>query len=129
MSNIIGVGTDIIKNSRIKDSIKNKRFIEKIFSKKEIYQAKNKANKANFFAKRFCGKEAFVKALGTGIRYGINFKDISIVNTKKGKPKILLNDNIIKIIKKNKKIKKFRVDISLSDEKKYSLAFVVLHKV
>ena len=129
MNNIIGIGTDIIKNQRIKISIKNKKFVNKIFSKKEINQAKYIVNKANFYAKRFCGKEAFVKALGTGVRYGINFKDISIVNTKKGKPIILLNDNIKRIIKKKKKIKRFKFDISLSDEKKYSLAFVVLHKI
>ena len=76
----IGIGVDIIDNSRIKKSITNKRFLSKIFSNSEIKKSKNNINKTSYFSKRFAAKEAFSKALGTGFRKGLNFQDISINN-------------------------------------------------
>ena len=81
----LGVGVDIIENSRIKKSIKNKKFLSRIFSKKEINDSKKTINKCSYFSKRFAAKEAFSKALGTGFRKGLNFNDISIVNDRYGK--------------------------------------------
>ena len=75
---ILGNGVDIVDNIRIKKSIRNNNFIKRIYSNDEIRESKNVKNKANFFAKRFAAKEAFVKSLGTGFRNGINFKDISV---------------------------------------------------
>ena len=124
----LGVGVDIIENSRIKKSIKNKKFLSRIFSKKEIANSKNITNKSNYFSKRFAAKEAFSKALGTGFRNGINFKDISVVKDHYGKPSIKLNTKIKNIIKKRFKTIKVNVFLSLSDEKKHSIAFVVLEK-
>ena len=98
--NIIGNGVDIIDNSRIKRSIKKKGFLKRIYSNKELIEAKKIKNKVNFFAKRFAAKEAFVKSLGTGFRNGINFKDISINNDLYGKPKIQVSSNIKQYIKK-----------------------------
>ncbi len=100
---IIGIGVDIVKNNRIKTSIKNKRFINRVFGKNEISIAKNLRNKTNFFSKRFAAKEAFVKALGLGFRNDVNFKDIQVVNDKLGKPYYLINSKIINLIKKEKK--------------------------
>ena len=65
--NIIGNGVDIIENRRIKKSIKNEKFIKRIYSNSEIIDSKKTQNKINFFAKRFAAKEAFVKAIGTGL--------------------------------------------------------------
>ncbi len=125
---ILGNGVDIIENSRIKRLISNKKFIQRIYSRSEIKISKKIKNKESYFAKRFAAKEAFVKSLGTGFKNGINFKDISILNTANGKPKILLNNRIKKIIDKKLKLNKFKIFLSLSDEKKYSIAFVVINK-
>mgnify|MGYP001272091387 FL=1 len=125
---IFGIGTDIVENERIKSHIKNKKFIQRIFSEKEIKLSRNYKNKSNYFSKRFAAKEALAKALGTGIRNGLNFKDISVLNDKLGKPKFQLLDKLKKVLKKKFKYKKIEIFLSLSDEKKYSIAFVVIQK-
>ena len=128
MKHLIGIGTDIIKTSRIKNSIKNKNFIKRIYSSEEIKIAKNINRNYNYFAKRYCAKEAFVKALGTGFSCNISFKDISILNDNKGKPFIKLNQKIKDIIKKRLRIKNFSTYVSISDEREYSIAFVIINR-
>ena len=125
---IIGNGVDIIKNSRINSSLKIKGFLNRIFTKNEIDQGKKIKNKTNFYAKRFAAKEAFVKAIGTGFRYDINFIDIEIKNYKNGKPYISLSKNLDNFLQKKLKIRKYKVFLSLSDEKDYSIAFVIINK-
>ena len=125
---IIGNGVDIIKNSRINNSLKIKGFLNRIFTEKEIQQGKKLKNKINFYAKRFAAKEAFVKAIGTGFRSDINFIDIEIKNYKNGKPYISLSKKLNNFLQKKFKIQKYRVFLSLSDEKDYSIAFVVIDK-
>ena len=125
---IIGNGVDIIKNSRINNSLKIKGFLNRIFTEKEIQQGKKLKNKINFFAKRFAAKEAFVKAIGTGFRSDINFIDIEIKNYKNGKPYISLSKKLNNFLQKKFKIQKYKVFLSLSDEKDYSIAFVVIDK-
>ena len=125
---IIGNGVDIIKNSRINSSLKIKGFLNRIFTKNEIDQGKKIKNKTNFYAKRFAAKEAFVKAIGTGFRYDINFIDIEIKNYKNGKPYISLSKNLDNFLQKKFKIQKYKVFLSLSDEKDYSIAFVIINK-
>ena len=124
----LGIGVDIINNYRIKKSISNKKFILRIFSKDEIKNSKKINNKTGFFSKRFAAKEAFSKALGTGFRKDLNFNDISIVNDKYGKPSIKMNKKIKNIVSKKFKTSRFNVFLSISDEKKHSIAFVVLGK-
>ena len=126
--NIIGNGVDIVKNQRIKNALKNKNFAKRIFSKAEIIQSKKNNNKTNFFAKRFAAKEAFVKAIGTGFRKNINFKDISISNNIYGKPQLTFNNKIRKLVKKKFKSNNFKIYLSLSDEENYSIAFVIIEK-
>ena len=125
---IIGNGVDIIKNSRINNSLKIKGFLNRIFTEKEIQQGKKLKNKINFYAKRFAAKEAFVKAIGTGFRSEINFIDIEIKNYKNGKPYISLSKKLNNFLQKKFKIQKYKVFLSLSDEKDYSIAFVVIDK-
>jgi len=125
---IIGVGVDIVENRRIKNSIKNKNFTSRIFSKKEINHSKKIKNRANYFSKRFAAKESLSKAIGLGFRKGLNFKDISIVNDKHGKPVYELNSKVKKLIYSRFKVKKIKISLSLADEKKYSIAFSVIHK-
>ena len=126
---IVGIGVDIVKNKRISSSLKNKNFINRTFSKKEILISNKISNKSGYFSKRFAAKESFVKALGTGFRNNLNFKDIQILNDKLGKPFYLINSKIIKIIKKKKKIEAFNLFLSISDEKDYSIAFTIIQKI
>ena len=125
---VLGVGVDIVKNSRIKKSILNKSFLYRVFTNEEILISKNTKNKSSYFAKRFAAKEAFSKSLGTGFRDGFNFKDISVINDKLGKPSFFISKKIKNMIKKKFKIRKFNFFLSITDEEKYSMAFVILKK-
>jgi len=125
----VGIGVDIVDNKRFKNLIKDNKFINRIFSKKEIFDSKKTLNKINFFSKRFAAKESFAKALGTGFRNNLNFKDIEIVKNNIGKPFYLINNKIKQIIKKNKKIANFELFLSISDEKDYSVAFTIIQKI
>ena len=123
-----GVGIDIVKNSRIKKMIRNKNFLKRVFSSYEILDSKKKTNKTSFFAKRFAAKEAFSKSLGTGFRNNLNFKDIVVKNDRSGKPFFYITKKIKFIITKKFKIKNFNFLLSISDEKNYSVAFVIFQK-
>ena len=101
---IYGIGTDIANIQRIKKSIKNKKFINRIFNISEVKRCEKQVNKANCYAKRFAAKEAFAKAFGTGISGGIKLNEIIIQNNMTGKPEIKLTGKTKKIIKE--KIKK-----------------------
>jgi len=125
---ILGIGVDIVENSRIGKSLKSKLFIKRIFSNSEILIANKIKDKKNYYSKRFAAKEAFVKSIGTGFRDNLNFKDISIINDKLGKPSFTINEKIKKIIKKQFKTTSFNLFLSISDEKKYSIAYVILQK-
>jgi len=123
---IFGIGTDIVDVDRIKISLKNKNFIKRIFNEKEVSKCRKINNSINCFAKRFAAKEAFSKALGTGISNGINLNEIVILNKKSGKPYISIIGQTKKILKKKFKNKNSKISLSLSDEKKYAVAFVTI---
>ena len=123
---IYGIGTDLSNINRIKKNLKNKDFISRIFSKHEIKKCNKLANKANCYAKRFAAKEAFSKAIGTGISKGINFNEIIVYNTNSGKPAIRLLGNTKKIASKILNKKKFNIFLSLSDDKPFAVATVVI---
>ena len=125
---ILGIGVDIIENLRIKKSLKNISFLNRIFTSSEILLGKKIKDKTSYYAKRSGAKEAFSKSIGTGFRNGLNFKDISITNNKLGKPSFIITNKIKKIIKKQFKVSTFNFFLSISDEKKYSIAYVVLQK-
>ena len=124
---ILGLGIDLIENQRINSLLKNKAFIKRTFSKKEINNLK-KNSKKNYFAKRFAAKESFSKSFGTGIRDGLNFKDIEILNDKLGKPYFLKNRKIDTFIKKRFNTKRYNLFLSISDEKDYSIAITMIQK-
>ena len=126
---ILGIGVDIIENNRIKKSIQNNKFKTRVYSSNELKLSKNVKNKVAYFSKRFAAKEAFSKALGTGVSENLNFKDIEIISDKKGKPKYAKNKKIIKIVQKKYKIKKFNSFLSISDEKDYSTAFAIIQSL
>ena len=123
---IYGIGTDIVSIKRIKSSLKKKNFIRHIYSKKEVLKCKETVNPHNCYAKRFAAKEAFSKAIGTGISNGINFNEITVLNNRSGKPYIDLKGQTKKKIKKILKQKKIKISLSLSDERDYAVAFVTI---
>ena len=123
---IFGIGTDIVSIDRMKKSLKNKKFIKRVFNDQEILKCKKIKDFNNCFAKRFAAKEAFSKALGTGISSGIKFNEIIVLNKKSGKPFINLVGATKQVLKKKFKGKKSKISLSLSDEKKYAVAFVAI---
>ena len=125
---ILGIGVDIIENKRIKYLLKNKNFIKRTFGKKEVQLSKKISNKDLYFAKRFAAKESFAKALGTGFRNNLNFKDIEILNDRIGKPYYFKSMKINNIERQKFNIKKYNLFLSISDEKDYSIAFTIVQK-
>ena len=125
---IFGIGNDIINIKRIGDSIKKNKpnFINRVFTQNEIKYCHTKKNSVSYFAKRFAAKEAFSKALGTGIRKGIDFKDIEVKNDSKGKPFIILKGYTRKYLKKKTKNKIYKIHLTLSDDAPWAYATVVI---
>lgn len=118
---ILGVGCDIVEIKRIEAAITkhSDKFLKKNFTDAEILNApKLQKLKTAFFAKRFAGKEAVAKALGSGIGEVVEFKDIEILNEESGKP-----------IVKCSKFTNLKFHISLSDEKKHAMAFVIIENL
>ena len=127
---ILGTGIDIVENYRLKKILLKKKsnFKKKIFTINEVAYCEKKSNSVSCYAKRFAAKEAFVKATGIGFRKNINFKDIEVVNDNYGRPYISINKKIANKIKTLFKVKKFNILLSISDEKKYSIASVIISK-
>ena len=127
---ILGIGIDIVENYRVKKILfkKKSNFKKKIFTINEIAYCEKKTNLTSCYSKRFAAKEAFVKALGIGFRKSINFKDIEVANNSYGKPYILMNKKITNKIKTLFKVKKFNILLSISDEKKHSIANVIISR-
>jgi len=126
--NIFGIGTDIVNIKRIDKSIKKygNKFKSKYFSKKEIFYCDNKKNPSPFYAKRFAAKEALTKALGIGFANGIDLKTIEVCNDKLGKPSIKLSGSSNIVFKKKLKNRKSKIDLSLSDDKPWAVATVII---
>ena len=123
---VLGIGVDIIHNKRFKLLSQKKIFIKRIYGKNEIKFSKKIKNKLNYFAKRFAAKESLSKALGTGFRKNLKYKDIEILNDKLGKPYYYVSPKIKKMINNSFKVKRFNLFLSITDEKDYSVAFTIL---
>ncbi len=124
--NIYGIGIDILEIKRIKKLKKKtiKKLSKKILTNLEYKKYKKNKKKKYFLAKKFVAKEAVSKALGIGIKNGTILNCIEIFNNSNGKPKVKLINK--KNIFKKEKIKK--IHISITDEKKYAQAFVIIEK-
>ena len=125
---IFGIGTDIVNIKRMERTMKKngQSFKKRIFSKNEISYCENKNYPPAFYAKRFAAKEAFTKALGTGISKGINLKNIEVKNDIRGKPSIKLKGNAAAYLKKKIKSHKYFIYLSLSDDKPWAQATVII---
>lgn len=112
-----GIGIDIIEIERVKSAVKahKEKFLQKIFTERELEYCKNRrAIRFPELAARFAAKEAYSKAIGTGLR-GIRWKDIEVINEKSGKPRLYIK----------KKLRK-NVQVSLSHSNDYATAVVLV---
>ena len=127
---IIGIGTDIIDVRRIKKTFTKygENFKKRCFLLGEIKRSDDKINSVNSYAKRYAAKEACAKALGTGLAKGIFWKDIEIINNSQGKPFIILHNRALSKLKNLTK-KNCNIEVSLSDEKNYAIANVVISEI
>jgi holo-[acyl-carrier protein] synthase len=123
---ILGLGSDIVNINRIKKilSSNKKLFLKRILNQKEFV----KKITPEVIAKRFAAKEAFAKAVGTGIGSIVQFSDIIVVHDKYGKPSIKLEPKINKIISKKLKVKKYKIFLSISDDSPFAYATVIISK-
>ena len=110
---IYGIGTDIVEIDRIKRLVKNKILLKRLFDTKEIMKCLKVKNSSNCFAKRFAAKEAFSKALGTGISKGISYNEIIILSQKNRKPYIKLLRKTASTVKKKIKKRNYKNGLSL----------------
>tara|TARA_B100000700_G_scaffold323523_1_gene427477 strand:+ start:19 stop:408 length:390 start_codon:yes stop_codon:yes gene_type:complete len=124
--NIYGIGTDIVNVNRIKSAIKrnNKAFKKRIYTNFEIKTCERRRDKVECFAKRFAAKEAFIKAVGLSNK--LQFNEIEVKNNSVGAPKIVLKGISLKNLKGIFKNKKFKIYLSLSDDKPWAVASVII---
>ena len=122
---IYGIGTDIVSIERIQNILNKNRdgFINRVLTDHEKALFANKADSAAFCAKRFAAKEAFSKALGTGIGRVVSFQDLTIRSNEHGKPYFMPSEKL-RLYLQEKGIK--HGHLSISDESQNALAFVVL---
>ncbi|MGE4569800.1 MAG: holo-ACP synthase [Gammaproteobacteria bacterium] len=122
---IYGIGTDIVDIKRIAHILKKNRegFVKRVLTEHEQLLFANKADSPAFFAKRFAAKEAFAKALGTGIGRVVGFQDLTVRNNDKGKPHFIPSEKL-RLYLVNNNIK--QAHLSISDESQNAVAFVVL---
>lgn len=130
---IIGIGTDILKISRIEKlyNLFGNKFLKRIFTDNEILKTKNFSSHQRllgYYAKRFSAKESFAKALGVGIGKEVSFLDIEILNNSLNQPFLHCNDKIVKYIK-NKYDCEFNIFLSLSDESDIVSSIVIIEKI
>ncbi|EGT3615590.1 holo-ACP synthase [Clostridium perfringens] len=124
---IIGIGVDIIEIERVEQAIqKNKSFINKLFTEKEITYFNNRNMNGEVIAGNFAAKEAISKALGTGIR-GFSFKDIEVLRNELGKPEVTLHNGAkligSKLVGNNNSL---RIHLSISHNNSSAIAYAVL---
>ena len=126
---IFGIGQDICNSKRIEATLNRfgDRFKNRIYTSIEIKKCDARKNYVDSYARRFAAKEACSKALGTGFKKGVFYKDIEIVNLKSGKPTIVLKGGALKqfnLLTKNDK--SARIEVSLTDDFKLALAIVII---
>jgi len=121
---IFGIGTDIIEVSRMERHLTNSEALrDKLFTDREQAYANDKASMYQHYAARFAAKEAFFKALGTGYRFGMAFREIEVINDDLGKPVIHVHGKVKDFIDKQG-VKS--IHLSISHVKEMANAFVVL---
>ena len=126
---ILGIGTDLVDIRRIEQAIARHgdRFINRIYTEVERGRAERKANRIETYAKRFAAKEACAKALGTGFRNGVFFRDMGVVNLPSGKPTLRLTGGALRRLQAITPAGyEAQIDLAITDEYPLAQAFVVI---
>jgi holo-[acyl-carrier protein] synthase len=129
---ILGLGSDLVDIRRIEKVLKRHgdRFIQRIFTPVEVAKAERRATRIDTYAKRFAAKEACSKALGTGFRQGVFFRDMGVVNLPSGRPTMKLTGGALKRLNEiTPKGYEARIDIGLTDEYPLAQAIVIISAV
>ena len=130
---ILGIGTDLVQINRIQKTLDKFQgtFEKKVFTQFEQDKAQTLPvnKKASFFAKRFAAKEAFSKALGSGIGGEAFFQDIEVQNDIKGAPFFVIKGKALETLKKKTNNKPYQIHLSLSDEKEFAVSFVIIESI
>jgi holo-[acyl-carrier protein] synthase len=129
---IIGIGTDLVDIRRIERTIARhgERFLSRIFTESERARAERRVNAVETYAKRFAAKEACAKALGTGFRRGVFFRDIGVVNLASGKPTLRLAGGALERLKSlTPSGCRAEIDVALTDEWPIAQALVIISAV
>jgi holo-[acyl-carrier protein] synthase len=126
---ILGIGSDIVDVRRIERAVMRhgERFLTRIFTDTERATAERRAKRMETYAKRFAAKEACAKALGTGFRAGVFFRDLGVVNLRSGRPTMELTGGAqVRLRAITPKGYETRIDITITDEGPMAQAFVVI---
>jgi len=126
---IIGLGNDMIDISRIEQTLERwgMRFIERTYTEIEITKSEQRHNRAASYAKRFAAKEACAKALGTGMRMGVNWKSMGVVNLPSGKPTMELTGGALQRLGElTPEGMEARIEVSISDDHPWAQAIVLI---
>jgi holo-[acyl-carrier protein] synthase len=129
---IIGIGSDLCDARRIERAIERhgERFLARIFSETERARAESRANRVETYAKRFAAKEACAKALGTGLRAGVFWRDMGVVNLPSGRPTMKLTGGALERLKAITPAGyEARIDVTVTDEGPLAQAFVIISAV
>lgn len=124
---IYGIGTDVVAVARIERLLLRygERFVARVLSPSERPGFAATPRPTAFLAKRFAAKEAFAKALGTGLRAPVTLTGIEIVHDEQGRPMLAFGDELLKLLRARGIV---RWHLSISDERDYACAFVVLEQ-
>jgi holo-[acyl-carrier protein] synthase len=129
---IIGIGSDLVDVRRIERTIERHgaRFLERIFTETERARAERRANRVETYAKRFAAKEACAKALGTGLRRGVFWRDMGVINLPSGRPTMKLTGGALRRLQEiTPEGQEARIDVTITDEGWLAQAFVVISAV
>jgi holo-[acyl-carrier protein] synthase len=129
---ILGVGSDLIDVRRIERTIERhgERFLARIFTAAERVKADGRARRAETYAKRFAAKEACAKALGTGLRAGVFWRDMGVINLPSGRPTMTLTGGALARLNAMTPVGfKARIDVTVTDEGPMAQAVVVISAV
>jgi holo-[acyl-carrier protein] synthase len=129
---ILGIGSDLIDIRRIERTIERwgDRFLDRIFTPQERQRAERRANRVATYAKRYAAKEACAKALGTGFRRGVYWRDLGVVNLPSGRPTLVLTGGALAQLQTMiPSGMSARIDLTITDEPPMAQAFVIITAV
>ena len=129
---LLGIGSDLVDIKRIESSLERfgERFIKRIFTEVEQRRSEGRAERAASYAKRFAAKDACSKALGTGLRRGVFWRDMGVINLRGGKPTMALTGGALaRLVEMTPAGMTAQIDLSITDEYPLAQAFVIISAV